>query len=113
MQPERWRQIEQLYHSVRELGFACELPIGVPANANVTSVRNAPALYDDGAIDAIGDADILAGAIAYPDGVHGRPNAIVSSEGAMRSKSGSSNCAPKSKNWASTSRPTMPASPLF
>jgi len=46
---------------VTELGFACPLTAGIPARANVTSLRNSPALYDDGAIDGLTDAAIAAG----------------------------------------------------
>ena len=46
-------------HSVSELGAHCDLRPGVPANANVVSVRNSPPLYGLGAIDALDDADIL------------------------------------------------------
>jgi len=38
-------------HSVTELGFACPLTAGISARANVTSLRNSPSLYEDGAID--------------------------------------------------------------
>lgn len=62
-------------HSIAELGASCPLAPGVPAGANVTSVRNAPQLFGDGAMDAIPDAVITAGAIAR-DGVQGRPNLV-------------------------------------
>ncbi len=68
-------------HSVSELGFACALAPGVPATANVTSIRNTLPLYDDGAIDAMNDAMIADGAIAFADGVHGRPNWVASDDG--------------------------------
>lgn len=68
-------------HSVGELGFPCALVTGVPAIANITSLRNTPTLFDDGAIDALGDDGIAAGAVVYADGVHGRPNWIDSSDG--------------------------------
>ncbi|MBV9131305.1 MAG: hypothetical protein JO020_08465 [Chloroflexi bacterium] len=64
-------------HSVAELGVNCTLNPGVPAGANLTSVRNAPALYGDGRIDAIPDSVILAGAQSpRPDGIQGRPNLL-------------------------------------
>ena len=71
-------------HSVRELGVACSLATGIPALANVTSLRNTLALYDDGAIDELSDASIAAGATAYADGVHGRPNWIDENENTHR-----------------------------
>src|SRR5436190_21142390 len=40
-------------HSVSELGVACDRSAGIPAAANVTSVRNAPSLYGTGLIEAI------------------------------------------------------------
>lgn len=63
-------------HSVAELGLECDLSAGVPMGANVTSVRNAPQLFGDGAIDNIPDAVILAGALPRADGIHGRPNLV-------------------------------------
>lgn len=41
--------------SVSERGLPCDLAPGIPAGANLTSVRNAPALYGVGLIDAIAD----------------------------------------------------------
>ncbi len=70
-------------HAVSELGFACPLAAGIPARANVTSLRNAPVLYDDGAIDEITDAAIAAGAVTFPDGVHGRPNWVDAGDGVL------------------------------
>jgi hypothetical protein len=70
-------------HSVTELGFACPLTAGISARANVTSLRNSPTLYDDGAIDSITDAAIAAAAVAYPDGVHGRPNWVDAGDGVL------------------------------
>jgi CxxC motif-containing protein (DUF1111 family) len=69
-------------HSVAEIGERCALAPGIPALANVTSLRNAMALFDDGAIDAIPESAITAGAVAYTDGVHGRPNIIAVPNGA-------------------------------
>src|SRR5262249_18139073 len=70
-------------HSVAELGVPCEMEPGIPASANVTSVRNAPALFGLGQLDAVPDATIRAGAVAYPDGVHGRPNLIPGANGTV------------------------------
>ena len=63
-------------HSVSELGVSCALSAGVPAGANVTSVRNAPSLFGAGRLDAIPDAVILAGAVARGGGISGRPNLV-------------------------------------
>jgi CxxC motif-containing protein (DUF1111 family) len=63
-------------HSVTELGAACDLMPGIPPEANVTSVRNAPSLFGDGLIDAIPDEVIVAGAVPQGDGVQGRVNLI-------------------------------------
>jgi CxxC motif-containing protein (DUF1111 family) len=63
-------------HSIAELGVSCALQPGVPQGANVTSVRNAPALFGDGRIDAIPESAILAGAVPQADGVLGRPNLL-------------------------------------
>src|SRR5262249_21120950 len=71
-------------HAISELGVRCGLVPGVPAAANVTSVRNAPALYNAGALDAFDDAAIVAGAVAYADGVHGRPNRVDDGDGVLR-----------------------------
>lgn len=71
-------------HAVAELGVACPLQPGLPAGANITSVRNAPALFGLGQLDAIPDAAIRAHATAYPDGVHGRPNVVRGPDGTER-----------------------------
>lgn len=71
-------------HSVSELGVACDRQAGIPAGVNVTSVRNAPALFGDGLIDAISDDVIRAGAVARGDGVRGRPNIVRGADGRVR-----------------------------
>jgi CxxC motif-containing protein (DUF1111 family) len=63
-------------HSVTELGAACDLMPGIPPEANVTSVRNAPSLFGDGLIDTIPDEVIAAGAVPRDDGVQGRVNLV-------------------------------------
>jgi cytochrome c551/c552 len=68
-------------HSVAELGDSCSMQAGVPSGANVTSVRNAPALYGLGLLDAVPDQVIRAGAVVYSDGVQGRPNVIRAPDG--------------------------------
>ena len=71
-------------HSISELGVACGRTAGVPAGANLTSVRNSPALFGDGLIDAIPDRVIRAGAVARGDGVKGRPNLVRGPDGRLR-----------------------------
>jgi CxxC motif-containing protein (DUF1111 family) len=63
-------------HSVSELGTSCDLLPGIPPEANVTSVRNAPGLFGDGLIDTIPDEVIVAGAVPRGDGVNGRVNLV-------------------------------------
>lgn len=63
-------------HSIAELGVNCPLAPGIPAGANVTSVRNTPPLFGDGLINAIPDAVISAGAVARGGGIQGRPNFV-------------------------------------
>ena len=63
--------------SVSELGVRCDLAPGIPPDANVTSVRNAPALHGAGRIDTITDATILAGAVPRGAGVHGRAHLVA------------------------------------
>src|SRR5207249_4149155 len=48
-------------HSVSELNEPCDLTAGIPPNANITSIRNAPDLHGTGVIDAIPDYEIAAG----------------------------------------------------
>lgn len=68
-------------HSVAEEGFECDLVPGIPANANVTSVRNAPDLHGTGLIDAIPDKVIAAGAVPRGDGVQGRVHWVHTLDG--------------------------------
>jgi CxxC motif-containing protein (DUF1111 family) len=70
-------------HSVAELGHSCGLPVGLPAEANVVSLRNAPPLFGAGLVEAIPDDVILANAAPRADGVQGRPN-LVTVGGQMR-----------------------------
>ena len=67
-------------HTIAELGFACDLPRGPPARANLISLRNAPALYGLGLVDSIPDAVIRAGAVDKGD-VNGRVNLVRDLEG--------------------------------
>jgi CxxC motif-containing protein (DUF1111 family) len=71
-------------HAISELGAACDLQAGIPAGVNVTSVRNAPALFGGGLIDAISDDVIRAGAVARDDGVRGRPSIVRGPDGRER-----------------------------
>jgi CxxC motif-containing protein (DUF1111 family) len=70
--------------SVAEFGYPCRVRPGIPDGANLTSVRNAPALYGLGLIDTIPDEAILAGVTSTADGVHGRPNLVVDTAGRAR-----------------------------
>ena len=71
-------------HSVSELGVPCDRSAGIPAGANVTSVRNAPALFGTGLIEAIPEEAIRAGAQQRRDGVSGRPNLVPGPDGRER-----------------------------
>jgi hypothetical protein len=71
-------------HSVSELGVPCDRAAGIPAGANVTSVRNAPSLFGTGRIQAISEAAIRAGAEQPRDGVSGRPNLVRGPDGRGR-----------------------------
>jgi CxxC motif-containing protein (DUF1111 family) len=72
-------------HSVSELGTPCSLRPGVPAGADITSVRNTPPLFGDGLIDAIPDRVILARTAAERRvGILGRPNLIRGPDGRVR-----------------------------
>jgi CxxC motif-containing protein (DUF1111 family) len=71
-------------HTVSELGYSCAVRPGIPAGANLTSVRNAPALFGLGLIDAIPDEVILAGVTRTTDGVHGQPNLVLDPTGRER-----------------------------
>ena len=71
-------------HAISELGAECDLQAGIPAGVNVTSVRNTPALFGSGLIDAIPDDMIRAGAVARGDGVKGRPSIVRGPDGRAR-----------------------------
>ena len=74
-------RLEAHAHTISELGVACDRAAGIPAGANVTSVRNTPPLFGSGLIDAIPDEVIRAGAVAKGDGVRGRPNLVPGPDG--------------------------------
>jgi hypothetical protein len=61
-------------HSIAELGEACDLPTGVPPQANVVSRRSAMTLRGTSLIDTIRDERILAVMEAQPEHVRGRPH---------------------------------------
>jgi len=71
-------------HAISELGATCARRAGIPPGVNVTSVRNAPALFGSGLIDAIPDEVILAGAVVGGDGVRGRPSIVRGPDGRRR-----------------------------
>lgn len=70
--------------SVADGGLPCDLTAGIPAGANVTSVRNAPDLHGTGLIDAIPDKEIAAGAVSRGDGVKGRVHWVRDANGQDR-----------------------------
>lgn len=73
--------------SVAELGVACGLSPGMPAGANLVSVRNANMLFGAGLLDAIPDnalREIAATQAARNDGVAGRVNVVKDATGQER-----------------------------
>jgi mono/diheme cytochrome c family protein len=68
--------------TVAALGVSCDLVAGPPTTANVISLRNAPALYGLGLIDAIPDAVIRANAALT--GNRGRANLVRDESGIER-----------------------------
>ena len=71
-------------HAIAELGEDCDRAAGIPAGANVTSIRNTPQLFGSGLIDAIPDREIRAQARAQRgSGISGRPNLIELPGGRM------------------------------
>jgi mono/diheme cytochrome c family protein len=64
-------------HSIAELGVACGLPTGVPADANVVSLRNAMTLRGDGLLDDVAAGDVLANMATEPLTVRGHPNLLA------------------------------------
>jgi hypothetical protein len=71
-------------HSIAELGIACPLAFGIPAAADVVSLRNAPPLHGAGLIDAIPDAAILAAAAKNNGAIRGRAHIVVDAGGNKR-----------------------------
>ena len=71
--------------AISELGADCDRTAGIPAGANVTSVRNTPQLFGSGLIDAIPDEAIRAQARRQRGTlVTGRPNLVSLSGGRER-----------------------------
>jgi mono/diheme cytochrome c family protein len=68
-------------HALSEFGIACSVLPGVPAGANLISVRNAPALFGLGLVDEVPDATILAGAVPRARGIHGHANIVAAADG--------------------------------
>ena len=71
-------------HSIAELGVNCSLVAGMPAAADVVSLRNAPSLFGAGLIDSIPDAIILAAATAERSGgttISGRAHIVAGADG--------------------------------
>jgi len=64
-------------HSIAELGVRCGLPTGIPAEANVDSLRNAMTLRGDGLLDDVAAGDLLANMATEPIAVRGRPNVLA------------------------------------
>ncbi|WP_157202696.1 di-heme oxidoredictase family protein [Calidithermus chliarophilus] len=71
-------------HSVSELGLSCSQSPGIPAGANLSSIRITPPLYGMGLVDRIPEAVILAGAVPKEGGVQGRPNWVTGPDGVKR-----------------------------
>jgi CxxC motif-containing protein (DUF1111 family) len=72
--------------SVAEFGISCPLVPGIPPDANVTSVRNAPQLFGLGLIETIPDVAILAEAERQEAGgrVRGLPHRVADTAGQER-----------------------------
>ena len=68
-------------YTTRDLGDASAPAAGIPAKANVVSMRMPTALYDITALDSIPDEAILAHAVAKGDGIRGRPNRVTTASG--------------------------------
>ncbi len=73
--------------SVAELGVSCAIPSGMPPEANLVSLRNAPPLFGEAALEAVADDDIRARAAAQAagaDGIAGRVNLVRDAKGRER-----------------------------
>ncbi len=68
-------------HSTNELGQA-DAPLAVvPHDANLSSLRMPPSLFNSGAIDSISDAAIESQAVSKGDGIKGRVHYVTSADG--------------------------------
>ncbi|MGA2895644.1 MAG: di-heme oxidoredictase family protein [Xanthobacteraceae bacterium] len=70
-------------HTIASLGVPCDLVAGPPGAANLISIRNTPAVYGLGLIEAIPDAVIRAGAVSHGD-IKGRANIVSDWQGHER-----------------------------
>ncbi|MCH9812443.1 MAG: hypothetical protein K0U47_00705 [Epsilonproteobacteria bacterium] len=68
-------------HSVTELGYDCDVREGIPAYANVVSVRSASSLIGLADIEKIPDDLIKAEAQDKGYGVHGKVNMVLTPDG--------------------------------
>lgn len=64
-------------HSIAEIGGACGLATGMPADATLASVRSSMTLRSTSLIDSVQDFDILAGAAAQPADIRGHVNRMT------------------------------------
>lgn len=63
-------------HSIAELGYDCDYPTGIPATANVSSLRNAMTLRGNGLMDTIQQGDVVKNMDAEPAAVRGHLNLL-------------------------------------
>ena len=68
-------------YSLHEMRIPNVAPAGIPRAANITSLRMPPALYDAAKLDQIPDDAILVNAVNKGDGIHGRPNRVLTLSG--------------------------------
>lgn len=95
-------------HSESELGVPCDLMPGMPPEAGIVSMRNAPALRGDGLLDTIALGDVAANMMAEPEAVRGRPNILP--DGRMGKFGWKAHVARSSSSWVLHSA-TSSASP--
>jgi hypothetical protein len=63
-------------HSVSEFGGSCDVPAGIPPQADMISLRNAMTLRGVGLLDTIALGDVVANMMTEPAAVRGRPNVL-------------------------------------
>lgn len=61
-------------HSIEELGGECDLPTGIPDNAQIVSLRGTPTLIGTALIDDVAESAIINAMNAEPAAVRGHPN---------------------------------------